>query len=90
MSGLVPNTPRAMTRRQAAFHPSAEQYRARANLIRGSIGASTGDQQSAILLEMALQFEQLAATLERMRTKRGLRSYTTCNSAIGALSALRR
>ena len=79
MNALPPTTAKLITRREAAFHASAEQYRTRANIIRGSIGPATGIQERAVLLEMAVEFEHLAAELERMRTKRGPRSYNTSN-----------
>lgn len=72
MNAVFPFTAKSITRREAAFHPSAGQYRARANLIRSSIGPATGGPERAALLEMAMGFERLAAELEQMRTKRGL------------------
>ena len=68
------STARLLTSRAAAMHPSAEQYRARANLIRASVGPATGAEQRAVLLEIASEFERLAAELEAMRMKPGSRS----------------
>ena len=80
MNALLPaTTGKSITRRAAAFHASAEQYRARANIIRSSIGPATGAQERGVLLEMAAEFERLAAELQMMRSKRGLRSYNTSN-----------
>ena len=69
MNAVLPITAKSITRREAAFHPSAEQYRARANLIKSSIGPATGGPERAALLDMAMEFERLAAELERMRTR---------------------
>jgi hypothetical protein len=64
---VVWTNPRTISKAEAAFHPSAEQYRERANVIRDSIGGGTGTQERGRLLDMAMEFEQLAAALEEMR-----------------------
>lgn len=69
MNAVLPITAKSITRREAAFHPSAEQYRARANLLKSSIGPAIGGPERAALLDMAMEFERLAAELERMRTR---------------------
>jgi hypothetical protein len=84
MNALLPiPTGKSITRREAAFHASAEQYRARANLIRGSIGRPTDDRERGQLLEKAAELERLATELEMMRIKRGLRSYNRSSGIIG-------
>jgi len=76
-------TGKSITRHEADFHAFAEQYRARANLIKASVGPATGAQQRAVLLEMASKFERLAAELEAMRMQPGLRSH---NGSLGISS----
>ena len=84
MNAFLPTpTGKSITRREASFHASAEQYRARANLIRGSIGRATDDQERGVLLEMAAELERLATELEMMRMKRGLRSYNRSSRISG-------
>ena len=68
MNALLPAAlAKSLTRREAAFHPSAEQYRARAAVIRDSIGPATGIQERALFPEIAADFERLATELEMMR-----------------------
>jgi hypothetical protein len=70
---VVRLAPTAITRREAAFHSSAEKYRERANLIRDSIGKTTRTVERTRLLDVAAELERLAAELEQMRiNKRGL------------------
>ena len=59
-----------MTRLEAAFHPSVEQYRERAKLARNSAEFEGNADERAKLLVSARQYEQLATSLERMRVKR--------------------
>jgi hypothetical protein len=69
---VVRTTPTAITRREAAFHSSAEKYRERANLIRDSIGETTRTVERTALLDAAAELERFAAELEQMRiSKRG-------------------
>jgi hypothetical protein len=64
---VVRPAPTAITRQEAAFHPSAEKYRERANLIRDSIVEKTRTDERTRLLEVAAEMERLAAELEQMR-----------------------
>jgi hypothetical protein len=61
-----------MNKRDATLHPSAEDYRTRANLIRRSIGPKTNIQERDTLMQLARDFEERAAALEQMRIKRRL------------------
>jgi hypothetical protein len=65
-----PGAPIYMTPREAALHPSAETYRERASILRRSIGPTISAQERDNLLGMASEFEQLAAALEQLRSKR--------------------
>jgi hypothetical protein len=60
-----------MDKHEAAFHPSAEQYRKQAKLARNSAEFESNPDERATLLVRAQQYEQLATSLERMRGKRG-------------------
>jgi hypothetical protein len=65
-----PSAPMYLTPREAAFHPSAESYRERANILRRSLGPAVGAQERENLLGIAAEFEQIATALEQMRSKR--------------------
>jgi hypothetical protein len=58
-----------MNKRYTTLHPSAEEYRTRANLLRRSIGPKTDAEQRDTLMELARDFEERAAALEQMRIK---------------------
>ena len=64
---VVRTTPRAFTQYEAGFHSSAEKYRERASLIRGSISSIKNTKECGRLLAVASEFEELAAGLEQMR-----------------------
>lgn len=59
-----------MNRREAAFHSSAEQYRARAKLARNSADFESSEDDRAKLLVSAREYERLAISLEQMRATR--------------------
>jgi hypothetical protein len=59
-----------MNRREAAFHSSAEQYRAQAKLDRNSADFESNEDDRAKLLVSARKYEQLAISLEQMRSTR--------------------
>ena len=49
---VIPSTPITMTKHEAAFHSSAEEYRQRANLIRCGIGVTAGTAERTKLMEL--------------------------------------
>jgi hypothetical protein len=59
-----------MNRREAGFHSSAEQYRARAKLARNSADFESSEDDRAKLLISARKYEHLATSLEQMRSTR--------------------
>jgi multidrug resistance efflux pump len=58
-----------MTREEAAFYSSAEEYWKRAGDLRASITAMMDNEERATLLASAAELEQLAAMLEDMRIR---------------------
>jgi len=59
-----------MNRREAAFHSSAEQYRAQAKLARSSAEFESNENERENLLVGARKYERLAISLEQMRSTR--------------------
>ena len=59
-----------MDKHEAALHPSAEQYRERASLARGSVDFESNADERSRLFELARQYDELATSLEKMRVKR--------------------
>ena len=66
----VLRAPAAMTREDAAFYSSAEEYWKRAGDVRASITSMMDDEERAALVATAAELEQLAAMLEDMRIRR--------------------
>jgi hypothetical protein len=62
--------PAAMTREEAAFYSSAEEYWKRAGDVRASITSMMENQERAALVATAAELERLAAMLEDMRIRR--------------------
>jgi hypothetical protein len=59
-----------MNRREAGFHSSAERYRQRAKLARNSAEFESNEDDRAKLSVSARKYEQLAISLEQMRSTR--------------------
>jgi hypothetical protein len=66
----VVRPPATMTREEAAFYSSAEEYWKRAGDVRASITSMMENQERAALVATAAELERLAAMLEDMRIRR--------------------
>lgn len=60
-----------MTRSEAGFHSSAEQYRHRSRLAMDAYSFEADEEKRGKLLDEAREYERLASMLEEMRVRGG-------------------